>query len=523
MGLIAADLSADDPDSYVSLGAALDGLKTDAELQAESELSPRHAARIRSCRTYLYLLGYLPKDSRLEQYDSPLLDAVDRFQADAGLLVSGELDHATWLALTNLCQFQSPCPVKQYFDGDQPSPVLLRAIQLRLFSLGLVKDIYSHKQLVDKKRKKADERLHAAFKRFCQLQLLLNFSDLDSSEGFASETVELLLHHDEQVQRLLPGPTGGFKISDRASELGLDAREIKSLVSGFVRNLALVELWLLGYPVRPGQFRPEGADHRSGDDSLAKALKKFVSDRGLRARFSSKNKIVIGPWFFEEAKKVQQEAIAAEHEDLGEDVLGQMESNRKFQRKLADTYRGLGSRIFDGIKRIFGWFRKAVKKAFDFLKRSLKNLARMLKRGALKVYERTKAVVTAVKLGIEFYARPVFPGSDPKTIYVKHDRDFDFDVFVNADCSTEKIEVFFERLNLRAELFQLACLIVGKLLSLARAVFKRANPVTGWLGMLITLLHLGRWLKSLHQLAGVSAERLSQLSDLRAVESHFAT
>jgi hypothetical protein len=71
-------------------------------------------------------------------------------------------------------------------------------------------------------------------------------------------------------------------------------------------------------------------------------------------------------------------------------------------------------------------------------------------------------------------------------------------------------------------LFQLACLIVGKLLSLARSVFKLAKPVTGWLGLLITLVHLGRWFKSLHQFAGVSAERLLQLSDLRTVEAHFA-
>jgi hypothetical protein len=522
MGLCIADLSVDDPNSYTCLGTALDDLKTEAELQSESELSPTHAARIRICRTYLYLLGYLAKDSKLEQLDSTLRDATDRFQADAGLRVSSELDNATWIALSNLCQFQSPCPVKNYFDGNRPSPALLRAIQLRLFSLGLVKDIYSHKQLDGRKKKRADERLQEGFKQFCDLQVLLNLSDSKPGEGFSSHTVELLLHHDGQIQKLQPGATGGFKISSDAGETGLDNRAIKSLVSRFVKNLTLVELWLLGYPVRPGQFRPEGSDHRLGDDSMVKALKKFVGDRGLSSKFSSRNHVVIGPWFFQEIEKVHREAAAAQHEDLDEDVLVHMETNRKFQRSLASTYSGLGSRIFDGIKRVFGWFRKGVKKAFEFLKRSLKNLARLLKQGALKVYERIKAVVTAVRLGIEFYAQPVFPGSDPEAIYVKHDGDFDFDVFVHADCPADRAEVFFERLNLRAELFQLACLIVGKLLSMARAVFKRANPVTGWLGMLITLTKLGRWLKSLHQLAGVSAERLAQLSDLQTLEAHFA-
>lgn len=522
MGLTAADIVDGGPESFSRLGEALDGLETEAQLRQEAEMTPEDAARVKSCRTYLYLLGYLVKDTGEPRADPPLLDATRTFQRDAGLTGTAQLDESTWAALKDLCQFQSPCPVDRYFSAGAAMPALRRAVQLRLFSLGLVKDIHSHRELAKRKQARAAKKLQQGLDSFRQLAMLLGLSDKPLVADIDTDTARLLLHHDELVQRLQTGAEGGFRLGPHAAATGLSNSAIKSLVSNFIKNLALVELWLLGYPVRPGQFKPDGADLRFGDDTLAKAMKKFCTDRGLKDRIKTLRRVAVGPWFFEEARKVQREADACEQADLEPEVIEQLESNRKFQRKLANKYSSLGSRIFDGIKRIFGWFKYAVKKAFNFLKRSLGNIARMLKRGALKVYEKIRAVVTAVKLGFQFYAQPVFPGSDPGAVYVRHDRDLDFDVFVNARCPPARAELFFDRLSLRTELFEIACRIVGKLLDLSIAVFKLARPVVGWLGLLITLVRLGRWLQGLRDLAGVSAERLDQLSDIRAVESSFS-
>ena len=40
--------------------------------------------------------------------------------------------------------------------------------------------------------------------------------------------------------------------------------------------------------------------------------------------------------------------------------------------------------------------------------------------------------------------------------------------------------------------------------------------------MLITLVRLGEWLKSLHKIARVNAMRLAQLNDIKSVEESFS-
>ena len=118
-------------------------------------------------------------------------------------------------------------------------------------------------------------------------------------------TLTLLFDHVEMMQGIRQrGESETFAIAAQHPRFSVDRVARRKLSRRFAKSLALVELWLLGYAVRPGLFKSDGKNGRDTDGTLNRALNDFASDREVQRRDGKKR--VFGFWFFVEARALQE-------------------------------------------------------------------------------------------------------------------------------------------------------------------------------------------------------------------------
>ena len=131
---------------------------------------------------------------------------------------------------------------------------------------------------------------------------------------------------------------------------------------------------------------------------------------------------------------------------------------------------------------------------------------------SISSYERyTEEVRSFLEIpGVELPLR-----SDPAHLYITHDKDFDFAVFVNAAADPGVVAHLNERVLTRAEIFRIASRIVGELVGFFLAILRR-GIVTGWFALLLALTRLRKSLANLRRYSAQQVQLLGQLDQLRA-------
>ena len=474
---------------------ALDGILAQAEEQGvivplliaeqEAHLSEFHASRIRTTRLRLSLLGYM-KDNQSSEVDERFRRAIKRFQADAGLRVGGWVDEKTWTALQELVSFEHPSNVHKFFDEGKPRDALVRAATLRLFVLGLL----------DTKHPRKWEKVHAALKRFAVLASILGLHRRPLEPTLTLETLRVLFDQDRIAERL--GQAGDDFAEHRPADMPM--AEFEKNVRGFIVSVAKVELWLLGFDVQPdGNNRFEVTTTTNHPpprhDKLHHALYQFWGFffRPVERRLELARRIT-GEFF----RRLSQVQSGASQSAIDSNVVFTTLARQKPKTLKAvwGILRSLGSRIWDGMRRVWSWF----KALFPPLKRQLgkwlRSLARLTMRFALGAFRTVRQLMKVVSTIAGKLTQRTFPGSDVKHIVINRDSDFDYRVYVNPARSVDQVYELLDEFRTTATRFAAGLRVLGLLIDSIRTVATKA-ALGGWFGLLLSLVRVYSNLKEL--------------------------
>jgi len=503
----------EDTFSYDSVVNRLTALQTDIEVaetkgifvslpDKEPEKS-EDVSRIKTIRNRLANLGYLESDSGQEALDGGLKNAIRRFQQEARLKDDGWVGIKTWSALQELVSFETPSNLVHWFEDGQLNKALARAVRLRLFVLGLAKS----------KPRSQNVQLESGLKEFCRVWDILNLGDKKLQPKPSLETVSILFDQDKLVDRLSNARAPSSKTELRQTH-------------GFILNAAKIELWLAGYDVRPDGYDfqkysiwsdldeeeiEEDFEMRSPsvsqafqlikDKPLFNALVSFWTDYDTIPSQSEK----IASQFFKNFPRFFKQVsfgIQAHTEMTESEKHVEIENFLKQYpdqiQTVWDNVRELGNRVWDGIKRAWGWLKNLVKRAVKKVITIGRNLSRLIYDYALGAYSVVSNVLKSFVSTVYFFVNKTIEGSDLHHAMVAHDRDFDFKTAINSSANPEKVYELCIDIERKTRIFVFTCRVLSVFISILIAVIK--TGITGYLGLVFALVKLRNYLSSIESL-----------------------
>jgi len=466
-------------------------------LPTKSPSQSNDASRIRTICDRLYKLGYMEKKSREPKIDTDLRKGLKVFQEEAGLKVDGWAgEKETWPALQELVSFETPTHANKWFNSSgKPRPALKRAVALRLFALGIKKT----------KPKSAKVRVKGDMAQFGRFWKMLNLGQTTVPVGINPEWVERLFDLDGLSDRL-SNADQNLSVAKR--------RQVQSLIL----NTAKIELWLHGYGVKPDGYdlktprQPKGGssdgdltDHdiyQATDDPYLlhhiriknrrfyDALQQFWRDQG-KEDSQADNLSIFFFHDFQSFFKAVDEGVREEKKWDPEDAHKEIEKFIKKRRKelpgIWDRVKNLGACVWDGIRRVWGWFRKIIQKGVEKVLEVGRNMSRLVYDYTLGAFTVISNVMKSIGNTIQILVNPVMPGSDIETgrILFLRDRDMDPKVFIEANADERIIERCCNELEQETRKFSFGCRVIGTCVMLLMEVFKK-----GWAGYFSLVLVL---------------------------------
>ncbi|MCP4567407.1 MAG: peptidoglycan-binding protein [FCB group bacterium] len=392
-------------------------------------------SRVRTIRTRLVLLGYLKEDNKKGKVDSELREAIEEFQIEAGLKVDRWVGIKTWTALCELVGFEDDTNLDRWLKGTDMNPALVRAARLRLISLNCLPSNIG----------KTFEEFSGGFQTFARAANVLRLADerivaTGSNERRLKLMLSTLFNLDDMVDRLGQGEEVVI-----SSGTGQTYKNDLKIAEKFLISLTRIELWLLGYEVKPDstpyQCPPKGYSGNTGKDyPLYHALVQFWSDAGKSKDQSRKLACSLTGPFFAELKKVHDEADAEPEEISGDEIYSQIaKQEESVLKEVWDIFKSIGSRIWDGIKRVFRWIKALFKKGVEKAVNLARNLARLAYSCATDAFRIIKDIVKMLTHTVKFVVESTFSDSDANHLVFRHDTDFDYSVYVNPSGSPARI------------------------------------------------------------------------------------
>ena len=440
----------------------------------------------------LWLLGYLALDDKQQaralyrQDRTAFLDAVRRFQAEAGLKQDAWVGKKTWTLLSNLVNFE-PLPHEAGTTAEQAledepwnkplgagldNRAVMRAAVLRLHVLGLAREPPGRGTAYRRPDPEAVTDFHRLLWSLGLVERLFVGKDLNKT------SLPLLMNHDVIVEAVARSDRdrddrfGFMRDSDWAEEAFTDMAQL------FLTRLVQIELWLLGSDVdlqqtrryacsgiraRPpfdpfAQADPQ-ADFYDPDGALEDSLREYYREFcGLDDNQARRLAAEIRPSLFQSFLHPRNTQVSVRAAPLHEDdayaaVLGSIGSSARAE-ELLDTGRSLGLRIWDGLKRLWRWFKRRIVRVIEFGK----NLARAFYRYASKGFSIVRRAVRAVVASVQRYVAGRF---DLCGVQVRLDKDFDTLLLTPPAHPPEEIAAAGVRLQLFSSRFLFACQILG--------------------------------------------------------------
>jgi len=466
--------------------------------QAQADRAGAHYIRNRTISTWLWLLGYLPSKPAADASPESMMTtefqgAVRRFQGDANLDKDSWVGDETWHALNELVGFESDVEIKKWFREDgSPRPALQRAVQLRLFSLGL----FPSRPGLDFR-----ELNDTALEDFRWINFMFNLSSRSMQRKICPDTISVLYDLDNMVEKISMASDGGKrnkKFQYNRPEI-LDKPVADKLANRFLINVAKAELWLLGLKIKPDgnddySINNSGPDHENPDffDALVLYYMELEhKDRKTAEKLSKK----LTPHFFESLQKTRRDSEGKIDPYGDEDASDLIEKHIDSNRKVEEAW-GFAKRksvtLWDGIKRLWRWIKRGIKKIISFF---TKNVFRVFFRYVTKAFKIVKTGIDCVISTIGYIVKPVLPGSSAD-VAVFHDGDFDHTVFISSNADQNKVEAMSRKLNIQSAKFKLGSTILGLIIG----VFKKIGQgFLGWARLLKALVNAVRELKPLYR------------------------
>lgn len=489
---------------YADLETVLDEAGEGGILDVPAESAARaragQANRVRDgvISERLWLLGYLPHRDIMATSEhagerAASLAAVTAFQQDAGLVGDGSAGPVTWAALQELVTFETPTDVRRYVRVGRPLPALARAVRLRLWALGFLDEQPRDDDVSETLPELELDRFILMLKRFERIPY-------DDPVPDVSRRIERLFDQDAILQAIAaasrPERIGGamrwvFRYLKESRERREDTDPV---VERFLACVAKVELWLLGFdvdiaPVRDFPvYRFRRRDRLPANDKVSAALVAFWEMAGWTGPHLRR---YLTPELFQVMADpaVVVGAGAAEswdEPDYSQRVLELVRTGEDVERAWAEG-RGLGMRLWDGLKRLWRWIRRGVEKIVAI---GL-NVARAFFRFATKSYEIARAALSAAAQAMMQYVAGEI--GVPGGARVLLGRDGDVATWVPDASSGDDLRGASGALAYFGAAFALACKILAAIMRALRAAIMGAGAaIIGWARFLWILVDVYR-------------------------------
>ena len=435
-------------------------------------------------RTWLHLLGYLKDDNEKRTLDEPLRTGLTRFCIDAGIEPpeDGWSEHAM-NTLKRLMSFEqatggdatdSQSAPDRFTGFDLASPVMLRAITVRLYALDLTSKLPG---------KKPDRsKVEGGLEKLSRIYAVLQLGAVPA--GLNGETIAALFDHKRVVRRLRQ-EKHVLTLAHTADSRVQTRRENKALAKSYVNAIGRIELWLIGYLSRPREkMWPRDTTNRS----LPTAMRAFwrdqpEPDRPPRAQIEN-----LDGFFFDRVQAVM-ESVSDDEPQQDEELQQKLLSDPELARKVKRETESLGARFIDGVRRvarfIIGWIRRGL----GGLIALARNIAAVLASKVRGVFTAVRDVIFSIGESWKFLTRKPLPGSDPGHLLMFHDRDFDFQLVCHPLATPAKVLQTSRAVTTMAGLFLQTTRLVDELVTAFIHIARRAG-IGGWFGALLALLSL---------------------------------
>jgi hypothetical protein len=483
---------------------------------AESEVveSAEIEARITTVNLRLNLLGYIHRPDPVQVngqviIDNRLKNAIQRFQRDAQLTVDGWVGPQTWGALDELVSFEAPVNMADWLAKPAVQPAVERAVALRLFALGfLEKNSARGSEVI--------EGLHGFAQIVNKLLLRPEEAPLPVVSGeFDARTLNMLFNEDDLVVRLAQVP-------DQARWRLKIGREWR-LWHRFRSSIAKVELWLLGYEVKPNRedtrrFRilhhPDQRDlhhrlyqfWRAVSPNLNRLQARWRARRVSQAFFQNLLVIVNGAEF-QVVTPISPDQLFEEIEAL------KNENATPVLSMMWESLKSLGSRIWDGLRRVWNWLSLQFKRVQETLR--ARNLARLLNQFAVETFTPLWKMVQGLNASIRFVLPLTFEGSQPPRFLIGRTRMFDYCLHDDRSGGEQDLLTVTRQMHQHADEFRVTFPLIGVVLkAVLQAIRAVYLPGVGWFAFFMGLLRAYKSVQAAvleyQQIAGVtlSAPRL---------------
>ena len=485
------------PDRFDKLDAILDKAHTEGLVAplpgSKQEVRPieLNESRICTIRTRLYLLGYLKRDNSSPEIDTKLENAIHRFQTDAGLEPDSWVGRETWTALQELVSFENPSNLSDWFKEGPIKPALLRAIKLRLFALGFLPS----------KQARDSDKLQTALDKFVLVAGILRLHEKQLSAAVVLETINILFDQDHIAARM--GQAGNDFMKYLPPEI--PEKQARRSIHKFSVCCAKVELWLLGYDVpldgsakfdTPGQT--EIFSYLPIRYPVYHALYGFWRENGKRQKKARERARRITGRFFAKLLQLQQEGALIADTDQSAQLYEMLVIEKEdVLNEIWKHIKSIGSRIWDGIKRVWRWLKSLFKTVAKKMRAWAKNIARLAYRFALNGFSLVNRLVKITKETASFLVHKTLTDSDVGNIVIKRDRDYDYRIYVNPERSHEKVKGILMLFYEKAHLFSMGMRIIGLTVGALIAVITKVPLAGGWFGLVLAMLKIYSSLKEI--------------------------
>ncbi len=308
------------------------------------------------------------------------------------------------------------------------------------------------------------------------------------------------------------------RISGNLSKVDPDlSKQTLKLSHSLILNAAKIELWLMGYQVKPNGYdlktvvKPADNSDLTGWDIIKKSktlsqqfkvkksiklyreLHKFWMEHGRdddEADGLSVNFLTHFQAFFNIVDKGVSSREALDSVDAQDKIEAFISDKKEQLPSIWKNVRQFGARIWDGIRRAWGWFKRLVTGVIDKVQKIGLNISRIVHNVALGSFTVVSNVLKSIGATIKVIADPQMPGSDPDHVLFIRDRDFDSRVFINQSSHGQNIRKCTRILNYEMRKFTFGCRIIGTIVSILAELVKKSW--TGYFGLVFGLVKLNR-------------------------------
>lgn len=461
-------------------------------------------------RNRLFRLGYLKSDNKRP---SPvgLIRAVKKLQSECSknsrksLTVDGWVGPETWLALQEFFAFEEPTTLTRWMTVGLENLGLRRAINLRLEALGVRPELGEPIT-----PEGAQEGLE--FWRGILQDMGFAQKELDDVT-----LVRWAFDLDELKQAILENHR---RIKSNYQSVKASSRKN---IEHFLACLVRVDLWLLGYSGmapsgKPITMRRDRSAKRSRSGSrqakvkyrgLAKTLSQFYADQGVSFYYPSKNQakhpnlnVLLNAIKQFDLLNTKSDWLQDDSSAEAKRVLRTLDRS-KYRKEVENNWNAKEgrSRRWDGVRKVFGFIRRAVdwvvkttKRVFDWFKEKITLAVRTIKQICEKAHLALGRAFLSLKDSLEWFTQREVPESN-ESIAMYHDGDGDFSVWTNTNSKNQRVRFFLMALRRRVQSLHDTLRWAGVAISVALIAAKGFSGV--WWSIPRALIRLFMKLKKL--------------------------